>query len=225
MVTTATVSLHAGADMQLHPLYSLTGALLGTAMVCALLLWAFTQPLPLKVPSQLVKLSLVTIPASPPQRIVRLLARRVAPLRHSTITHSLVPKPVVIPDTRMVQPITSPAPLDLSLPGLTFAPPPASALVPRAFNPYSDLSRALTAPPPLPTMKNGGAYRSEYGFGVVKADGRCAEMQTIHIGPSPSVKANVAFAMPCPGEYRSSMTDELEAWADRYARIHHPPPG
>lgn len=74
-------------------------------------------------------------------------------------------------------------------------------------------------------MHNGDAYRSEYGFDVISAYGRCGELKTIQIGPSPSVKANVGFLMPCPGEYKPSMADELKAWALKRARQLQLPPG
>lgn len=217
----ASASLHASPGVRLNPLYSVSGAVFGTALVCAVLLWAFTHPLP-NIPAQFMQLSLVAAPVSPPKRVAPPLPRQVRTPIPETVTQPVTAKPVVIPEASPVEPM--PAPLDMSLPGLTFAPPTASAFVPQVFNPYSDLSRALAAPPPLPTKRNGDAYRSEYGFSVVKASGRCLELQTIQIGLSPSAKTNVALAMPCPGEYRPSMADELKAWADKQARKNHGPP-
>jgi hypothetical protein len=221
-VNTAFVSLHASPGVRLNPLYSTSGAVLGTALVCAVLLWAFTHPLP-NIPAQFMQLSLVAAPVSPPKRVAASPRRPVRTPTPKTVARPVMAKPLVIPEASPVKPVASPAPLDMSLPGLTFAPPAASGFAPHAFNPYSDLSRALAAPPPLPTMQNGDAYRSAYGFSVIQADGRCAELKTIQIGPSPSVKANVAFAMPCPGEYKPTMADELKAWADKQASKNHNP--
>lgn len=210
---TAAVHMHAGTGVQPHPLYSVTGAVLGTALVCAGLLWAFTHSLP-NIPAQLMQLSLVAVPLPTPKRVPPSLSRTPTP---KTVTQPVTAKPVVIPVTHALQPPTPSTTLNPELPGLTFAPPAASAFQPQVFNRYSDLYKELTAPRLPSEMQNGDAYHSEYGFGVVKANGRCGELKTIQIGPSPSVKAVVGFLIPCPGEYQPSMSDELKAWADKQA--------
>lgn len=205
--------MHAGLGIRLNPLYSVSGAALGTALVCTLLLWAFTHPLP-NIPAQLMQLSLVTAPVPTPKRIPQPISRTPTP---KTVKQLGTAKPVVVPEASPIKPISSPAPLDLSLPGLTFAPPAVSAFVPQVFNPYSGLYRALTAPPPPPAMHDGDSYRSIYGFTAAKSGGRCLALQNVQIGSSPSVHTTVGFGVPCPGEYKPSMSDELKAWADKQA--------
>ncbi|MGH8362667.1 MAG: hypothetical protein ACRESQ_04890 [Gammaproteobacteria bacterium] len=209
-MNTASVSMYAGSGVRLNPLYSLLGAGLGTALVCVLLVWAFAHPLP-NIRAQRMQLSLVAVPASQPKPVAP------SPTRHFLTPRSVTAKPVVIPEATLVKPVPSSAPLDLSLPGLTFTPPAVSAYVPHLLNPYSDLARALNAPSSPPTMHNGDAYRSEYGFDLVKADGRCLALETVQIGPSPSAHTTVGFLVPCPGEYKPSMGDELKAWAERHS--------
>lgn len=212
-MNTASVAMHAGPGVQPHPLYSLAGAVLGTALVCTFLLWAFTYSLP-NIPAQLMQLSLVAVP-------VPTLKRAPQPISHTptpkTVTQPVTAKPVAIQEASPIKPAPSPAPLDLSLPGLTFTPQAASAFIPHASNPYSDLYREANAPPPPLIMHNGDSYRSVHGFPVVKSGGRCLALQTIQVGPSPSAHTTVGFGMPCPGEYRPSMADELKAWADKQA--------
>lgn len=218
------VSMRAGYGVQLHPRYSLAGAVLGTALVCAFLLWAFSYSSPLKVASGFVELHLTALPAVPSPRVVRTVSRQTHPLRRSAVTRPALPQPVTIPKIPALPLATSPAPLDLSLPGSVFAPPAASAFVPHAFNPYSDLSHALNMPPPTSTMQNGDAYRSVYGFPVVESGGRCLALQTIQVGPSPTAHATVAFGVSCPGEYKPTMADELKAWAaKRKVKLSNPP--
>ncbi|MGH8312153.1 MAG: hypothetical protein ACRER9_02565 [Gammaproteobacteria bacterium] len=215
-MNTASVSTYAGSGVRLNPLYSLLGAGLGTALVCVLLVWAFAHPLP-NTPAQLMQLSLVAVSASQPKPVAP------SPSRHFLTPRSVTAKPVVIPESNPIKPVT-PAPLDLSLPGLTFAPPTASAFVPPVFNPYSDLYRALTAPAPPPGMQNGDAYRSEYGFDLVKSSGQCLAPQTVQVGLSPSAHTTVGFLVPCPGEYKPSMADEFKAWAERHSPERYPRP-
>jgi hypothetical protein len=222
-VHAAWVSLHANTGVQPHPFYSLAGAVVGTALLCTLLLWAFTHSLPLKVRSRFLQLHLVTQAVAPSKRVVQEEARRAIPLRRATASRRFVPKPVVIPKTAPIKPLQPRAPLDLSLPGLTFAPPAASSFVPHAFNPNSNLSRALNAPPSPPSGHNDDSYRSVYGFPVVKSGGRCLALETIQVGPSPSAHSTVGFGVPCPGGYRPSMADELKAWAGKQARKQHAP--
>lgn len=212
-MNTAAVHMHAAAGVQPNPLYSLAGAVLGTALVCAGLLWAFTHSLP-NIPVQIMQLSLVAVPVPTPKRISQPVS---STPKTKTVTQAVTAKPVIIPKAHPIKPVSSPAPLDLSLPGLTLAPPAASAFQPQVFNPYSDLYHALSAPPPPPTMRNGDAYRSIYGFPVVKSGGRCLALENIQIGLSPSAHVTVGFGVPCPGEYKPSMADELKAWADKQA--------
>ena len=200
---------------QPNPFYTVSGAVLGTALVCAVLLWAFTYPLP-NIPAQFMQLSLVVASVSP-SRHVR------APIP-KPVTRAVTAKPLVMPETSPVKLVSPSVPLDISLPGSVFAPPAASAFVPRAFNPYSDLSKALAAPPPPAMIHNGDAYRSAYGFPVVKSGGRCLELQTVQVGLSPSAHTTVGFGVPCLGEYRPSMADELKAWADKQAVKNPRPP-
>lgn len=215
-MNTTAVHMHAGIGMQPHPLYSVGGAVLGTALVCAGLLWAFTHTLPVSTPTHLMQWRLLILPAAPPNNLEPPVRHLHVPT-HSAVIRPLAPKPVVIPETSAVQPMAPPAVLDLSLPGLTFAPPAASAFVPHAANPYSDLSRALNAPLPPPTMHNGDAYGSIYGSPMVKSGGRCLVLENIQTGPSPSAHTTVGFGVPCPGDYRPSMADNLKAWADKQA--------
>lgn len=222
-MSTAAVYVHAGRGVQPNLLYSVSGAMLGTALVCVFLLWVFTHSLPQNVRPRFVELRLMALPATVPKRVVLITPQPAHPLRHSAVARLVMPKPLVIPETGPVKPISPSAPLDLSLPGITFIPSAASAFVPHAFNPYSDLSRALKAPPSASTMQNGDAYRSVYGSPMVKSGGRCLMLQTIQVGPSPSAHTTVGFGVPCPGEYRPSMADELKAWADKEARKHHTP--
>lgn len=219
----ASVSMHAGFGVQPHPLYSLTGAVLGTALVCGCLLWAFTHSLPLKVASRFVELHLTTLQAMPSPRVVRPASHGARALKRSAVTRPALPRQVLIPETRSFLTVPSPAPLDLSLPGSVLSPPAASALIPQPFNPYSDLSRALAAPPPPAAMQNGDAYRSAYGYTEVESGGRCLALQTIQTGLSPSAHTTVGFGVPCPGTYRPSMADELKAWADQQVRKHRGP--
>lgn len=218
-MNTAAVHMHAGTGVQPNPVYSLGGAVLGTVLVCALLLWAFTHPLP-NAPAQLMQLSLGAAPGPTPRRVPR-------PISYTqtakTATQPVTAKPVVIPKASSIKPVPSLTPLDLNLPGLTFAPPTASAFQPQVFNPYSDLDKALTAPPPALQMKNGQSYRSLYGDNVVKMGGVCSEIHNIQVGLSPSNHATVAFPGSCRGAYKPSMADELKAWADTEARKHHAP--
>jgi len=215
-VNTASISMHAGSGVRLNPLYSVSGAVLGTALVCAVLLWAFTHPLP-NIPAQFMQLSLAAVPTLPSKRVAPSPTPHVRTPTAKRVTRPVTAKPVVIPEANPVISVPSSVPLDLNLPGVTFAPSAASAFVPHVVNPYSDLMHGVNAPAPLPGMQNGDAYRSEYGFGVIKAGGRCGELKTVQIGPSPSVKAVVGFAAPCPGSYKPSMGDELKAWADKQA--------
>lgn len=224
-MNTAAVSMHAGSGLQPNPAYSLGGAVLGTALVCAGLLWAFTHSQPLKVASGIVELHLATVPAMPLPHVVRTAPHGMPLPTRPTVIRPALPRPVLIPETRSLLAVPAPAPLDLSLPGSGVAPQAASPFVPQAFNPYSDLSKALAAPPPAPTMHNGDAYRSVYGSPVVNAGGRCLALQTLQAGPSPSAHTTVGFGVPCPGEYRPSMADELKAWAEKRARQLHLPPG
>lgn len=214
-MNTAAVHMHVGTGVQPDPVYSISGAVLGTVLVCAGLLWAFTHTLPANTPAHLMQLHLTALPKATPKRI--------EPPARPAVTRSLMPKPVVIPETSAVQPIAPPTTLDLSLPGLTFAPPAASAFQPQGFNPYSDLDKALTAPPPALQMKNGQSYRSLYGDHVVKMGSVCSEIRDIQVGLSPSNHATVAFPGSCRGAYKPSMADELKAWADTEARKHHAP--
>ena len=214
-MSTTTVSMHAGLRVQPHPLYSVAGAALGTLLVCAVLLWAFTYPLP-NIPAQFMQLRLVAAPVSPPHH-----ARAPTP---KPVTQAVTAKPLVMPETSPVKLLPPSAPLDMSLPGSVFAPPAASTFVPQAFNPYSDLSKALAAPPPPAMMHNGDAGRSPYGFPVVKSGGQCLELQNVQVGLSPSAHAKVGFGVPCPGDYRPSMADELKAWADKQASKKPRPP-
>lgn len=216
--------MHGVSGVQPNPVYSLGGAVFGTALVCALLLWAFTHPLPLQLPLARLQLHLLTRAAAPLRRVRQPPARRTVPLSQPHVARFTTPKPIAIPKTGALTPNAPSVPLDLSLPGLTFAPPAASPFVPQVFNPYSDLSKALVTPSPPAAMHNGDAYRSVYGSPVVKSGGRCLTLQTLQVGLSPSARATVAFGMPCPGEYRPSMADELKAWADKEARKHHLPP-
>ena len=220
---TAWVSLHANAGVQPHPFYSIAGAVFGTALLFSLLLWAFTHALPLRIRPQFMQLHLLAPAVALPKPVIRARARRMRALQHSTFTRQTVPKPVVTPRTGVVRPVRPRTTLDLSLPGLTFAPPAASALIPQALERYSELSRALNAPPPPPVIHNGDSYRSVYGFPVMESGGRCLALETIQVGPSPSAHSTVGFGVPCPGGYRPSMADELKAWADKQARKQHAP--
>ena len=220
----AWVALHANAGVQPHAFYSIAGALVGTALLCTLLLWAFTYSLPLKVRSGFMQLHLAAHAVAPPKPVIRAPARRVRALRHSRVTRRTTPKPVVIPETSLVKPLPPRAALNLSLPGLRFAPPAASPFVPHVFNPYSDLSHALKAPASPPGMYDGDSYRSVYGFPVMKSGGRCLALETIQVGPSPSAHSTVGFGVPCPGQYRPSMADELKTWAEKWAHKQHLPP-
>lgn len=222
-MSTTALSMHADSGVQLNPFYSVAGAVLGTALMCILLLWAFTHPLPLNVASGIVELHLTTLPTTAVRHVVRTIPRQARPLRRSVVTRPAPPRPVVIPESGPAKPIPPPASLDLSLPGSVLAPPTTSAFVPHAFNPHSDLSRALNAPLPAPTMQNGDAYRSVPGSPVVKSGSRCLALQTLQVGLSPSAHTTVGFGIPCPGEYRPSMADELKAWADKVARTHSEP--
>lgn len=217
-MSTAAVRMHASFGVQPHPLYSISGAVLGTALVCAFLLWAFTNAQPRSVMSQRMVLHLVTLAAAPVQHIVRTIPREARSAKQAG--HARL---VAIPEASALPQLASPEPLDLSLPNSVFAPPPAPGFIPHAFNPYSDLSQALRAPPSPTSMHNGDAYRSTYGFTVAKSGGRCLVLQTIQTGPSPQAHTTVGFGVPCPGEYRPSMADELKAWADKEARKHHLP--
>lgn len=212
-MNTATICMHASSGVRLNPLYSMSGAVLGTALMCALLLLAFTHPLP-SIPVQILRLSLVAIPNPALKRVSQSIPHTPTV---KAVTQPIAAKPIVIPQTSTVKPAQSPATLDLSLPGMTLTLPPASAFVPHAFNPYSDLSRQLNAPAPRPTLRNGDAYRSIYGFTEAKMGGRCLELHTIQMGPSPSVRATVGYGMPCSGNPRPTMADELKAWADKQA--------
>ncbi|MBU6421480.1 MAG: hypothetical protein KGL98_11795 [Gammaproteobacteria bacterium] len=211
-MNTAAVHMHAGTGVQPHPLYSVAGAVLGTILVCGFLLWAFKHSLPRNVAPEFVELHLTTLPATLPKRVVRTVPHQVHPLRRSAVT-----RPVMIPESSPIKPISPSAPLDLSLPGSVFAPTAVSAFVPHAFNPYSDVARALKAPLSASTMQNGDAYRSVYGLPVVKSGGRCLVLEDIQIGPSPSAHTTVGFGISCPGKYKPSMADELKAWADKQA--------
>ena len=213
----AFVAVHANPGMQLNPVYSLGGALLGTALVCALLLWAFTRSLPI-VPAQLMQLSLVAVPQRIPERIPQAMVRTPPPER---LPQPFAAKPLVLPKARPLGPVNLPALLDLSLPGSEFAPPAASPFVPHVFNPYADLSKALAAPPPPATMHDGDSWRSIYGFTMAQAGGQCLALQNIQVGPSPSARATVGFGVPCPGNYRPSMAQQLAAWAARHSPEHH----
>lgn len=87
--------MYAGSGAQLNPLYSLMGAVLGTALVCAVLLWAFSHPLP-SIPVEIMHLSLVAAPVAQPKRVVLSPgARAHAPLP-KTITRPVTAKPLVI---------------------------------------------------------------------------------------------------------------------------------
>lgn len=207
-----TVVMHAGSGVQPHPLYSLAGAGLGTVLVCAFLLWAFTNSPLRNVASRRMVLHLVTLPAAPVQRIVPRIPREVRSAKQAGHARS-----VAIPKTSALPQLASPAPLDLSLPDITFAPPAASGFTPQVFNPYSDLAKALAAPPPLLSMQNGDSYRAVDGYTMAKSGGRCLALQNVQIGLSPSVHTTVAFGVPCTGDYRPSMADELKAWADKQA--------
>lgn len=223
-MSTTALSMRAGSGVQLHPLYSLAGAVVGTTLVCACLLWAFTYPLALTVAPRFVTLHLATIPTNVLPSVVRTIPRQARPLRRSAVTRPAPPRPAGIPESSPVKPISPSVPLDLTLPSV-FAPPPTLAFVPHAFNPYSDLSRVLNTPLPASTMQNGDAYRSVSGFPVVKSGGRCLALQTIQVGLSPSAHVTVGFGVPCPGEYRPSMADELRAWAAARASRKPRPPG
>lgn len=225
-MNTAAVSMHAGSGVQPHPFYSLAGAVVGTTLVCAFLLWAFTHASPQSVASRLVELHLVSTREAPARRIItRTVPHQMRPLRHSAVARPPMPRPVLIPESGPVKPVSPSARLDLRLPGITFAPPSVSAFVPHAFNPYSDLEKAIHTPSPLLPTQNGEAYRSVYGYTVAKSGGRCLALQTLQVGPSPSAHATVGFGVPCPGEYRPSMADELKAWAEKRAHQLHLPPG
>jgi hypothetical protein len=94
-------------------------------------------------------------------------------------------------------------------------------LVPSAQK-YDELDLALQAPSKPGTLREGEGYRSAYGYKMMKSGDGCAAMEQVLVGPV--AKADVGFMVPCPGEQRTSMADELAEWADKRAREVKAPP-
>lgn len=199
---------------RLNPIYTLGAAVAGTLLVLAALLFAFSrQAVP---PQTFPRLLLHVVQAPIALPTAAPLRRSAKPAESPSPAHTIpLPQPLAAKNLQnLPAPAASKLDLSMGLPPLTI--PPLSGLEPRAFNPYSDLNRALEAPRAPATMQNGQSFRSEYGYVVVKAGGRCAALQTIqHLSLSPSVHPTVAFPIPCPGEYQPSMGDELDAWANK----------
>lgn len=87
--------------------------------------------------------------------------------------------------------------------------------------PDDPLTQALQASEKPSTLGKGESYRSSYGDTIVKSGGGCTSMQQVQVGPT--AKAGVGFMVPCPGEYRPTMTDALSEWASKRAAQNTPP--
>lgn len=86
---------------------------------------------------------------------------------------------------------------------------------------YDELDWALQVPSTPGTLREGEGYRSAYGHSIVKSGAGCTAMEQVEVGPV--AKANVGFMVPCPGEYRPGMADDLAQWADKRAAEAKPP--
>jgi len=85
------------------------------------------------------------------------------------------------------------------------------------------LERVLNAPRHVAQMKSGDSYRAADGSTIIKSGDRCGSIKTLQIGLSPTNKATVGTLVPCPGENKPTMGDELKSWADKRARQQPPP--
>lgn len=89
--------------------------------------------------------------------------------------------------------------------------------------PYDELSLALREQDKPRTSQQGEGYRSEYGGAIVKSGSGCAAMQEVQVAPG-GAKALVGFAVPCPGEHRPTIGDQLADWAKKVRAEQLPPP-
>lgn len=208
----------AGAkDDRLNPVVTFALAAAGTALVLAGLLFAFSrQVVPPPIGPRLLLRVIqapIAVPTAAPMRRIK------KPAEISNSVHWItLPQPMkseILP--HLPAPQASPAPkLDLS----TGIPSPTAPLpigpAAQAFNPYSDLYRALNAPPQLPILKNGQTLKLAGHHAITKIAGRCyEEAQLPPTGLSSSSGQSVFKAVQCPGEYLPSMDDELDFWADK----------
>lgn len=201
-------------DGRLNPVVTLGLAAAGTALVLAGLLFAFSRRIAPPPTSARMLLRLIQVPVALPSAASPQPSEKPAEIANSAHTVAL-PRPVkskVLP--HLPAPVPSRLDLSMGLPSPTQPLPAASG--PHAFNPYSDLERALKAPPKPATMENDSSFRSIYGYPVSKVGGVCSYSVPIeHLSLSPSVHPHVAFVIPCPGSYQPSMDDELDIWADK----------
>lgn len=206
----------AGAG-DLHPAYTLGGALVATGLVASSLLFAFSRRLEPPAPpaSMLLRIvqNYVALPLAMPPKPK---TRERKPSVHSRPTPFVqsLPPPVtagILPN------LVAPArpKLNLSM-GLTSPTQPLPAVSgPRVANPYSNLYRALNAPAkPGSPLKSNGSFRSDYGYTESKVDGICSYTVLVeHLSLSPSVHPHVAFAIPCAGDTQPNVGEVLRAWA------------
>lgn len=204
-------------DGRLNPLVTLGLAAAGTALVLAGLLFAFSRQVILPLTSARTLFRMVEVPVPVPTRAPTRRIRKPAEISNSARTVAL-PQPVqseVLP--QLPAPQTPPASkLDLStgIPSLT-APLPIGPAT-QAFNPYSDLYQALNSPPKAPLLKNGQTLRFAGQKAITEIAGRCyEEAQLPSIGLSASSGQPVFKTVQCPGEYRPSMDEELDNWANK----------
>lgn len=210
-MTSGAVFASRAAGVRLPPAYTLGIALAGTLLVLAGLLFAFSRPVMVPLTSPRMLLSVAQVPIAVPAAPLRRTAK---PAESPNSAHTIaLPQPL---KANVLQDLPAPAAsrLDLSMgiPAPTVLLPMGPE--PHVFNPYSDLERALHAPRKPQTMKNNSSWRSIYGYTVSKVNGVCSYSVTLqHMSLSPSVHPSVSFVIPCPGDYRPSMADELAQWA------------
>ena len=85
------------------------------------------------------------------------------------------------------------------------------------------LEHVLNAPHHVSEMHNGDSYRTADGRTVIKSNGLCGSVKTLQMSSSPTNVATVGTLVPCPGDDKPTMGDDLKAWADKRAKQAPPP--
>lgn len=223
-MATGSAFVHSVEGGRLNPVCTLFAALVGTALVCAGLVFVFTRPVSSSAPVARMILRLAHSAVDVPVPVTTQPRHQAQSPKMGVAPHlePLLPSVKATVLQNLPAPVRSELDLSMGLPSPTLPLLPGPG--PHALNPYSDLYRALNAPRKPLTLKNGQSFRSEYGYSITKIDGHCYMKQALQgFSLSPSVHPKVVSRVPCPGDYHPSMANELAAWAKKWRKHHGGP--
>ncbi|MGH8397420.1 MAG: hypothetical protein ACRETA_04150 [Gammaproteobacteria bacterium] len=208
---------------QPNPLGSVSIGILASALVLAALVFIFSDRIETETHPAPMEVRLISF-KSVPHTLHKTRIKLKSPVERLPALQPI--KPIAIQKIQLPQQVNWQQQMDMAVQEYEPSGSKSSEFMVKQNPTDTILEKALQFRPKQPILQNDEAYRSIYGYTVLKSDGLCTELQTIQFGPSPSDRVTVASIPPhpCTGEQKPTMSEELSKWADkRKAELSKPP--